>query len=90
MLAVGDLCHHTEFEIEKDIRWKTDKIEYRNDSFVNKADVLLIGDSFFIGTSLSQDSTITNILREKLRKFLRRIAIIPMTIAYHFSRILTH
>lgn len=65
MNSVGDLCHHTQNEVIKYENWNTDKLGYRNDTFIKKADVLLIGDSFIAGSGLSQDSTIASQLREK-------------------------
>lgn len=65
MNSVGDLCHHTQNEVIKYENWNTDKLGYRNDTFIKKADVLFIGDSFIAGSGLSQDSTITSQLREK-------------------------
>lgn len=66
MDAVGDLCHHTKNEIIKHEIWKTDKLGFRNDVFVEEADILFIGDSFVEGSSLSQDKIISNKVREKL------------------------
>jgi len=64
--SVGDLCHHTKFEIKKNEIWMTDKLGYRNNEFIENADVLLIGDSFVVGSSITQDSTITNLLQNSL------------------------
>jgi hypothetical protein len=36
---------------------------YRNDEFIKDPDILFIGDSFILGTGLTQDSTITNQLQ---------------------------
>ena len=65
MNSVGDLCHHTQNEVIKYETWKTDRLGYRNDKFIKKADVLFIGDSFIAGSGLSQDSTIASQLRKK-------------------------
>jgi hypothetical protein len=65
MNSVGDLCHHTQNEVIKYENWNTDKLGYRNDKFIKKADVLFLGDSFIAGSGLSQDSTITSQLRQK-------------------------
>jgi hypothetical protein len=72
--SVGDLCHHTQFAIEKNENWITDKLGFRNDTFIKKADVLLIGDSFMVGSSIPQDSTMTNLLKEKLNNPTYNIA----------------
>src|SRR6266516_4790024 len=60
MYAEGDLCHHTSKSILKKELWITDKFGFRNDEFIEKADILLIGDSFFAGTGSSQDEIISN------------------------------
>jgi alginate O-acetyltransferase complex protein AlgJ len=60
MIGVGDLCHHSSFSIAKKEYWITDKYGFRNDKFDNSPDIVIIGDSFIAGTSLSQDETISN------------------------------
>ncbi len=62
MYAVGDLGYRTKNEIRRYENWHTDKLGYRNDSFINDPDVLLIGDSYIVGTGLPQDSTLSNTL----------------------------
>jgi len=66
MLSMGDLLHHTENTILKKENWITDELGYRNDTFIKKPKILLIGDSFIAGSSLPQDSTLTNLLNNKL------------------------
>lgn len=68
MDAVGDLCHHTDKAVVRRERWVTDRLGYRNDAFVEQADVLIIGDSFIAGTGLSQEDLLSNKLREKFGK----------------------
>lgn len=65
MTSVGDLCYYTKKEIKKNENWITDKIGYRNDLFIDKPNVLIIGDSFVAGSSLNQDSTLTNLMISK-------------------------
>jgi len=74
MNSVGDLCHHTQNEVIKYENWNTDKLGYRNDTFIKKADVLFIGDSFIAGSGLCQDSTITSQLRELINGQIYNIA----------------
>jgi hypothetical protein len=74
MYSTGDLCHHTTFRILKKENWITDKLGYRNDAFVKRADVLLIGDSFIAGSGLPQDSTLANALKNKLNTSVYNIA----------------
>jgi hypothetical protein len=61
---VGDLCYNTNNAILKKVYWKTDKLGFRNDTFVEDPDVLFMGDSFFAGSGLSQDEIISNKVRE--------------------------
>ncbi|MGV8813805.1 MAG: hypothetical protein ACOH2D_06805 [Gelidibacter sp.] len=72
--SVGDLCYRTQFAIKKDELWITDELGYRNNIFIKEADILLIGDSFVVGSSIPQDSTMTNSLKEKLDKHVYNIA----------------
>lgn len=65
MQAVGDLAHHTDKAVVRRERWVTDKLGYRNDAFVEQADILFIGDSFIAGTGLSQEDLLSNKLRAK-------------------------
>jgi len=59
MKEEGDLGHHTKKALIKSVIWKTDCIGYRNNDFISDPDIILIGDSFFAGSSLSQDETIS-------------------------------
>ncbi|HET9571324.1 MAG TPA: hypothetical protein VFP20_07965 [Bacteroidales bacterium] len=71
MNSVGDLCHHTDHALIRKERWITDKLGYRNDAFVEAADILFIGDSFTVGTGLTQDDILSNKLRTKFGKGIR-------------------
>ena len=62
---VGDLVPHSKFAIEKEVFWRTDKLGYRNDSFIATPDILLIGDSNIAGCSLSQEETLTHHLKQE-------------------------
>lgn len=66
MNAVGDLCHHTDHEILKLETWRSDKLGFRNNQFIQEADILFIGDSFVQGAGLNQEETISNKLVQKL------------------------
>ena len=68
MDAVGDLRHHTNKAVHRTERWVTDKLGYRNDAFIEQADVLIIGDSFIAGTGLTQDDLLSNKLHRKMGK----------------------
>lgn len=62
MYSTGDLGYRTKNEIRRYENWHTDKLGYRNDSFISTPDVLIIGDSYIVGTGLPQDSTLSNTL----------------------------
>lgn len=74
MYSQGDLCHHTEYAIIKKENWVTDKLGYRNDQFIKKPKIILIGDSFIAGSSLPQDSTLTNLVNNKLNTDVYNLA----------------
>lgn len=61
----GDLAFHTPQAILKKTKWITDEIGYRNNQFIQNPDILLIGDSFFAGSSLDQSETLNNQLHSK-------------------------
>ena len=67
-MAQGDLCHHTGNAILKSELWITDKLGFRNDTFIEQADILFIGDSFTAGSSLSQGDIISNKVKKKNTK----------------------
>ncbi len=65
MMATGDLCFNTNNSVFKSEEWITDKFGYRNEEFVDKPDVLFLGDSFIMGSSLSQNELISNQVKIK-------------------------
>jgi len=66
MKEEGDLGYNTNKTLIKNTIWQTDKIGNRNDTFYSDPDILLIGDSFIAGSSLSQSETISNKIALKL------------------------
>lgn len=62
MKEIGDLGFHTHAAVVKNVVWKTDRLGYRNDSVITDPDILIVGDSFLAGSTLTQDSTLTNTL----------------------------
>jgi len=68
MNANGDLCHHTDKAIVKSEFWITDKLGFRNNEFVDEADILFIGDSFIAGSGLSQNELVSNKVKSKSNK----------------------
>ncbi|MCX6248486.1 MAG: hypothetical protein NTW10_12235 [Bacteroidetes bacterium] len=60
MTEEGDLGHNTRYAVKKRVRWRTDNLGFRNDAFISDPDILFLGDSFLVGTSLSQEETLAN------------------------------
>jgi hypothetical protein len=81
MAAVGDLAHHTNKAVVRRERWQTDKLGYRNDAFIEQADLLFIGDSFIAGTGLDQDDLLSNKLRTKFGNKLKIYNMAPSSFA---------
>jgi hypothetical protein len=74
MTSVGDLCHHTKFQIPKTENWVTDKLGFRNNYFIEDPDILIVGDSFVAGCGLSQDATLTEMLKNKTNRKVYNMA----------------
>lgn len=64
MTERGDLGHHTPYAIQKQVTWKTDKLGFRNDIFIEEPDILIIGDSNIVGSGLDQPDTLSNQLAQ--------------------------
>jgi hypothetical protein len=79
MDAQGDLCYNTDKAVLRRESWITDKLGYRNDSFIQQPDILFIGDSFIAGCSLNQNETITNRVRYKLNDKTKVYNMAPCT-----------
>lgn len=77
MVSEGDLCYSTEYAIKGNEKWKTDDIGYRNDNYIKDPDILIIGDSFIAGNTLTQDSTITNLLSKKINDSMKVYNLAP-------------
>ncbi len=74
MISEGDLTYHTKNAKLKQENWITDELGYRNNTYIKKPQVLLIGDSFIAGSSIPQDSTLTNLLANKLNTSVYNMA----------------
>ncbi|MBN1181860.1 MAG: hypothetical protein JXB49_06205 [Bacteroidales bacterium] len=77
MISEGDLCPYTTHSVKKEEFWITDEIGYRNNHFIEDPDVVLIGDSFLLGTGITQDSTLTNLLNSKFSNKLKFYSLAP-------------
>jgi hypothetical protein len=76
MTEQGDLAHHTRFSLPKKVVWETDELGFRNrpNTKDRPIDILLIGDSFIAGTSLDQDQTLSEQLKQLSGKNVYQIA----------------
>ncbi len=54
----GDLCFRTNNAVKKHELCITDKLGFRNEKFIQNPSVIIIGQSFIIGTGLNQNETI--------------------------------
>ena len=81
----GDLAFHTPDAILKKTNWITDEIGYRNNQFIQNPDVLLIGDSFFAGSSLDQSETLNNQLQSKLDSSISVYTMAPASFKDFYS-----
>jgi len=81
-IEVGDLAYNSEFAIDKNVIWKTDELGFRNEAVIKEPDILIIGDSFIAGTSLSQEQTFTNQLSKEYEGKLKIYDIAPSSFSY--------
>lgn len=89
MISEGDLCYYTSHAVQKNELWITDEIGYRNNRFYNDPDVILIGDSFLLGISITQDSILSNLLMSKSNTELKIYNLSQATFA-DFVTLLSH
>ena len=69
MVEVGDLGHHTEFAVRKNVVWETDRYGYRKqDLDIDRFDIVIVGDSSIVGPGLTQEDILSEVLEEKLQK----------------------
>ena len=70
-LVQGDLGHNTKFAQYRQIEWELDQYGFRNDqtTSVQKASIILIGDSCLVGASSSQNHILSNQIKN-LQQFL--------------------
>jgi len=67
MLEEGDLGHHTKLAVKKKVQRITDKYGYRNENEnVDRYDIVVIGDSVTVGSSLTQEDMFSNQLEKRL------------------------
>ncbi len=83
---VGELAHHSPYAVKKkNIYWKTDEFGYRNNDFIQAADILLVGASNVTGSGVSQENTLTNKLIDLTGHSIYNISPI-----YNFKEVVEH
>lgn len=60
----GDTGHDTPYAVKKQVIWTTDEYGYRNKNPSENVNILVIGDSTIVGSSLSQNETFTTALHK--------------------------
>ncbi len=66
-IEVGDLGHHTIYEVKKDVEWITDRYGYRKkNSALTRYPIVIIGDSNIAGASLTQGDMLSEVLEGQL------------------------
>ncbi|WP_215225799.1 alginate O-acetyltransferase AlgX-related protein [Echinicola shivajiensis] len=60
MLERGDLSDGADSAIYSLNSWITDEYGFRNDYFIKNPDIILLGDSFIVGTGLNQSQILSN------------------------------
>jgi hypothetical protein len=64
----GDLTHDTSFSIPKKVKWMTDRYGYRKkDSEGIKPWVVIVGDSNILGSGLTQEEMLSEVLEKRLK-----------------------
>lgn len=71
----GDLGHHTQWAIDKNVCWETDRYGYRKkDSNRRRYDVVVVGDSVISGHGLTQEDMLSEVLEKRLDLFVYPLA----------------
>lgn len=68
MVEEGDLGHHTKLAIKKMVKWETDRYGYRkhDNGRINKYKIVIIGDSNIVGSGLTQQDILSEVLEQRL------------------------
>lgn len=67
MVEEGDLGHGTPYAVKKHVYWETDRYGYRKSPSGKHPEIVIIGDSNIVGSSLSQQETISEVMERKLQ-----------------------
>lgn len=62
MVEKGDLAPHTDLAVDKSVVWQTDQYGYRTTESSDYNDIVIIGSSNIVGTSLTQSDILSEVL----------------------------
>ena len=65
MTEEGDLAHGTAYSVKKKTVWKTDAYGFRNYESKADSDIVIVGDSNTVGSGVTQDETLSELLHQK-------------------------
>ena len=65
MLEEGDLGHGTPYAVKKSVFWETDRYGYRTAPSDSAPDIVIVGDSFAVGSGLSQSEILSELVAKK-------------------------
>ena len=82
-VEVGTLARNTEHAVRRKVTWITDEYGYRNTQAPEKPGVVIIGDSFVAGDTLSQEELLSEALGRRLGK--RVYAMAPANIRNYLN-----
>ncbi len=82
-VEVGALARNTASSVHRKVTWITDEYGYRNSQAYDKPDVVIIGDSFIAGDTLSQEELLSEMLQSKVG--LKVYAMAPANIRNYLS-----
>jgi alginate O-acetyltransferase complex protein AlgJ len=66
-IEVGTLAKNSSGAVHQKVVWITDRYGYRNTNAWEKPDVVIIGDSFIVGDTLSQEELLSEVLQAELK-----------------------
>ena len=64
-VETGDLGHHTPFAIPREVVWQTDEDGFRTTPDKTRPRLVIVGDSETVGSGLSQEETLAEVLRRE-------------------------
>src|SRR5713226_1304628 len=66
-VEVGDISPHSRFAVPKHVTWFTDRYGFRKkNNQVARYEIVIVGDSYVGGSSLTQDDMLSEVLSRKL------------------------